>query len=82
MFKFDQIKHQRAQISGITLIGQCVEQLNMPRVPRSDGRHPCSAAPVPPESGAQDQRLWTGPSSRGTLPEAAERGGHAQVSRV
>lgn len=55
--------------------------LNAANVPCSDGRHQCFAAPVPLESGAQDQRLWTGPSGRGTLPEAAERWGHAQVSR-
>lgn len=55
--------------------------LNAANVPCSDGRHQCFAAPVPLESGAQDQRLWTGPPGRGTLPEAAERWGHAQVGQ-
>lgn len=70
------IKKDQKQIN-IIYIG-----LNVAHVPYSDGWHQCSAAPVPLESGAQDQRLWTGPSGRGTLPEAAERWGHAQVSSV
>lgn len=77
MLKLDQVKIlttvELALLDGV---------LKVPLVPRPDGRRRCSAAPVPPESGAQDQRLWTGPCGRGTLPEAAERGRHAQVRVV